>query len=356
MPSSSTRGSKRRRRLVATGVFVSAVVVVVSGALPIAVASANSGSGVPLSAASGGGRVRVGSAAAVPAGAQSAGLVPAASTVRVDVVLQPQDPAALASFVTAVSTPGSPSYHHYLRPGAFATRFGATPATIASVESSLKVQGLQLLSVSGNRLSIAMQAPASTASRVFAVRLGRFRLRTGRVAYANTTAPTVSGSIGRDVQTVIGLDDLNPMEPEGLEPVNSGSSPGHDSTAVTTTAAEEPNTTAPAPCGAAQAVGDGAYTANKLASVYGFTTLYSGSDFGSGETVAMYELERFERGGHLKFPDLLRDLHYGEFRGNPQDRRRGDREFVRKRRGRPRHRGRHRSRAGSHDRRVSGPQ
>ena len=33
-----------------------------------------------------------------------------------DVVLKPRDPAALASFDTAVSTPGSPTFRHYLAP------------------------------------------------------------------------------------------------------------------------------------------------------------------------------------------------------------------------------------------------
>lgn len=167
MPSSSMRRSTRRSRIAATGVFVSAAVVVVSGTLLASPVSADPGTGA-AAAAAGAGRVRVGGVSPVPAGAQSAGLLPATSNLRVDVVLQPQDPAALEGFVTAVSTPGSSSYRHYLRPGSFATRFGATPATIANVEASLKSQGLRLLSVSPNRLSIEMQAPASTASRVSA--------------------------------------------------------------------------------------------------------------------------------------------------------------------------------------------
>ena len=286
------RRSTRRSRIAATGVFVSAAVVVVSGTLLASPVSADPGTGA-AAAAAGAGRVRVGGVSPVPAGAQSAGLLPATSNLRVDVVLQPQDPAALEGFVTAVSTPGSSSYRHYLRPGSFATRFGATPATIANVEASLKSQGLRLLSVSPNRLSIEMQAPASTASRVFGVRLSRFRLRGGRVAYANTTAPTLAGPIGHDVQTVLGLDDLNPMVPEGLEEARSASPTAPDTATAITTADEEPDVTTPAPCAGAQAVGNGAYTADKLAAAYGFTSLYSGSDFGSGETVALYELERF---------------------------------------------------------------
>src|SRR5580704_14022236 len=39
------------------------------------------------------------------------------ASLHLDVVLQPRDPAALAQFVTAVSTPSSPLYRHYLAKG-----------------------------------------------------------------------------------------------------------------------------------------------------------------------------------------------------------------------------------------------
>ena len=47
------------------------------------------------------------------------------------------------------------------------------------------------------------------------------------------------------------------------------------------------------PCSKAvgDAPGDDAYTADELASAYGFTSLYGAGDLGAGETVALYELE-----------------------------------------------------------------
>ncbi len=44
------------------------------------------------------------------------------------VVLAPRNSAALSAYARAVSDPGSAVYHHYLTPGQFARRFGATPA------------------------------------------------------------------------------------------------------------------------------------------------------------------------------------------------------------------------------------
>ena len=49
-----------------------------------------------------------------------------AAEVQADVSLEPRDPTALAAFASAVSTPGSPQYHHYLAPGQFATTPGVT--------------------------------------------------------------------------------------------------------------------------------------------------------------------------------------------------------------------------------------
>ena len=44
--------------------------------------------------------------------------------LSVDVTLAPSDPAGLAAFDQAVTTPGSPLYRHFLGPGQFRTRFG----------------------------------------------------------------------------------------------------------------------------------------------------------------------------------------------------------------------------------------
>src|ERR1019366_4815708 len=66
----------------------------------------------------------------LPRGAAVVGPSDASATLSVDVGLKPRDTASLDAFVAAVSTPGSPQYHHHLAPGRFATTFGPDPATI----------------------------------------------------------------------------------------------------------------------------------------------------------------------------------------------------------------------------------
>ena len=60
-----------------------------------------------------------------------------------------------------VSTPGSASYGHYLAPGEFGPRFGATPQTIAAVTGALRADGLNAGRPSANGLTIPVLAPAS---------------------------------------------------------------------------------------------------------------------------------------------------------------------------------------------------
>ena len=58
-------------------------------------------------------------------------------TVDARVFLAGQDPAGLASFATAVSTPGNALYGHYLTPTQVMARYGPTHAQVSAVSSWL---------------------------------------------------------------------------------------------------------------------------------------------------------------------------------------------------------------------------
>src|SRR5271165_6680997 len=77
------------------------------------------GSGVPFAAAG-----------------HATGPVPGESRLTIQFWLRSQT-AAAASYASAVATPGSPLFEHYLTPAAYTARFGATPREAASVESWL---------------------------------------------------------------------------------------------------------------------------------------------------------------------------------------------------------------------------
>jgi len=235
--------------------------------------------------------VRVGSAPRVPGGAAFLGPAPGSEQVELDVALRPRNPAALARFARAVSTPGSPEFHRYLGPGTFGSRFGATAATVRMTTRALRRLGLTVGPLAGNRLLIKATATVTTAERAFATKIARYHLASGAVGYANLSAPRISRALAGGIQAVVGLSDLASSSPAGL------ARPGAPALARAGTLPEASpaGAGAPQPCAAAVAAASasGAYTADQLASAYGFTGLYAAGDFGAGETIAIFELEPF---------------------------------------------------------------
>ncbi|MGP8008243.1 MAG: protease pro-enzyme activation domain-containing protein [Acidimicrobiales bacterium] len=225
----------------------------------------------------------------VPAQSVPVGPVPAATNLTVDVGLQPADPAALTRFDTAVSTPGSPEYRHYLAKGQFGARFGASTAVIDGLTSALTAYGLTV-SPTADRLSLTVSGTAGKVEAAFNTPLVDYRLAGGRVAYLNTAAPTLPAGVAKDVMGVVGLSDVVQLQADAIP---SPKAPGGMTRAPTP--ALRAHASGPSPCAAAtaDATDYGAWTSDSLASAYGFGTAYSAGDLGAGQTVALFELEPF---------------------------------------------------------------
>jgi subtilase family serine protease len=237
-------------------------------------------------AAAGAATVRVGQTPAVPTGARFVGMVPATRQMHVTVALRPRDAAALAAYARAVSTPGSPGYRRYLTPAQFARRFGATAAQISAVRRALRARGLTPGAVSRGALSISVKASAARLERAFSVSLTRMALRDGRMTIRASAAPALPASLARTVQSVVGLNTMAAPRPLLVRAPPGSSGRGSQSRSHVVTGG-------PQPCGAASAAAPGqqAYTADQIASAYGFSGLYAAGDNGAGITVAVYELE-----------------------------------------------------------------
>lgn len=233
----------------------------------------------PAAARAGAPTVRLGRAPSLPAGARAAGGLPGQTRLRLEVALAPRDPAALEVYAREVSTPGSAPFRQYLTVSQFAQRFGPTQQQVDQVRNSLRVAGLAPGPVSSNGLVIRVAPTASQARRAFSIRLERYRLRSGRTAYANTSPPALAPAAARLTQAVIGLDTLATPHPAGLRETDAGGSFLRPSVA----------TGGPQPCPGAS--GAGVETADELASAYRFSSLYGQGDLGAGQTVALYELE-----------------------------------------------------------------
>ena len=212
--------------------------------------------------------------------------------MSVEVALRPRDPAGLASFATDVSTPGGPEFRKYLRPGAFGSTFGAAAATVRATVAALRSLGLTTEVVSANHLVIKVSSTAASIERAFHTTLVRYRLSSGAEIYANASAPRLPGAIAGGIQAIAGLDDMSLYHGQYLV----SPSPAHRarSRAAPTSTLAVPG--GPQPCKAAvneSSLAGGPYTADEIATAYGFSGLYQASDFGSGETVGVFELEPF---------------------------------------------------------------
>jgi subtilase family serine protease len=215
------------------------------------------------------------------------GGVPGSQPIELDVALRPRDPVELASFVSAVSSPYSPDFRRYLRPGAFGPRFGATAATLRATMTMLEKLGMRVDSVTSNHLIIEASSTAATAERAFATKLVRYRLGSGAFVYSNLSAPRLPTAAAGGILAIAGLSDL-PMSRPHLSFSRRKAAARLEPVKATIAVTAGPN-----PCQeVSSAVSSaGGYTANQLASAYGFSGLYAGGDFGAGETIAIFELE-----------------------------------------------------------------
>lgn len=230
--------------------------------------------------------VHVGSVPALPPGAQASGTSPRPGTqLRLDVLLRSRDPAGLEAFGSAVSSPGSADYHHYLGPAAFLASYGPAPTAVAAVEDVLRAEGLSPGPLRG--LAIPVSATVAQAAAAFRTPIRNYRLTGGRMVFANAAAPSVPASIATDLSAIVGLDDLSQSSPDPIVTPKPKLPPARTGSFVTAAG--------PQPCAAARVAASeyGTYTSNQLAGAYGFTGLYKAHDLGAGQTVALVETDSF---------------------------------------------------------------
>ncbi len=227
-------------------------------------------------------RVAVQAPPSLPARAHVLGAVAPSMKLTLQVVLPVEFEAALQEFIDNVSTPGSPSFRHFLPAGAFAERFGPPRSWINSVEGFLRSHQLTVRSLSRDHLAITVTGTAGAVERAFDVRLDAVELPGEGKVFANRQAPSVPDGIARHILGIVGLDDLPFGRPAGLASGPSGGS--------RTRPVPRAHQAGLRPCAAA-ASGGGA-TPDELADAYDFNAFYGAGDSG-GTTVALYEEANF---------------------------------------------------------------
>ena len=277
------------------------------------------GSGLAAAAPAPGVARLEGSAVPFTSHIRATGTVAASQRLSVQVWLRPRLSKA-ETFATAVSTPGSASFHHYLSPASYAAQFGASTAAAARVESWLRGAGFTGVKASPLRSYVRATGAASAINAAFHTQLklypasarvsaGRYRLR------ANDGAISVPSSLSGSVLGVTGLDNAGPMLPLQR--------PGATAIGKTTPRPAVSARPKAAPCSYYY----GEHVATGLPRQFGVTSFptdncgYSGSQLrkaygasaaaaGSGQTVALIELGLT--------PDMFLTLHdYAKKNGLP---------------------------------------
>ncbi len=235
--------------------------------------------------------VRIGTAPALVTGTQPLAAVASAQPLRVSVALRPRDARALTAYAEAVQNPVSPDYREYLSPRQFAARFGPNARTITTVENALRRAGLRPRVLEANHLSLDVVADAGAFEKAFHLELAHVLLPSGRAALVNLQAPALPASVAADVQAIVGLDGLQTMR-SSLERQNAKRASLNPRSATPTTHARQKHQT-PEACRAARTAASEqeAYTADQIASAYGFDGLYADGDEGAGVSIGVYELE-----------------------------------------------------------------
>jgi len=130
-----------------------------------------------------------------------------AGTVSARVYLAPRDQAGMAALAMAESTPGTPSYRHFLSPAQVQARFGATPAQVSAVTSWLRQSGLSVTAVSNHVADgyVAVRGSVAAASRAFGVKFAQYRLTGQGLVRAPQQAASVPAAVASSVLSVTGL-------------------------------------------------------------------------------------------------------------------------------------------------------
>jgi hypothetical protein len=202
-----------------------------------------------------------------------------ATRVQGAVVLRPRDPAGLQRFIAAVSDRRSASYGRYLRPGAFAARFGPRTAAVAAIAAQLRARGLRVGPVSDSRMLIPFSGTAAAVSAM------------ARPASVRHPAPA---GLSGPVLAVVGPGATTHAAPAGVpHPVPSQIARHPAAHAV---AASHP-AGSPRACRAARvaSVAADGLTNDQIAHAYGAFGLYAAGDRGVGQRIAIYENEPFLR-------------------------------------------------------------
>ena len=195
----------------------------------------------------------------------SIGPFPPSVNLTVAVGLALPNPDSLAGVLSALYTPGTPDYRHFLPASEVAATYGPAGSTVAAASAYFARYGL-ITTPSPDHLFLTVSGPSGRIAAAFGTSFEEYRASSGRVFFSHPTPATLPGDI--DWSGAYGLGNVTPLVPAtgDLPAVRAGISPS---------AGCAGGTSRLLPCQVWQA--------------YNLSALISGGTNGSGERLAVVD-------------------------------------------------------------------
>ncbi len=205
-----------------------------------------------------------------PAGAQQ--------QLNLSVGLRLRNQSDLASLLSDLNNPRSSRYHQYLTPQEFAAQFGPSADQMQQVKDYLQQQGLTVTSVSPNGLLIDATSTVSQAEAAFQVTINNYALG-ANAFFANANPPVIPGSLSSIIASIGGLDNSVKMHP-----LYHLSGPTHS----------KPRPNFAGHSKASPHAAQSGFGPSDLSGAYDAAPLQTSGLQGSGQTVAVFELDGYQ--------------------------------------------------------------
>ena len=153
------------------------------------------------------------------------GATPAKDQLTARVYLAGRDPAGLAAYARAVSSPGSGEYDQFLTPAQSLQRFGATQAQVAAVRTWATDAGLTITGTDAHYIDV--HGSAAAVDRAFGTHLHEYAVQ-GKLLQAPASNAVIPASVASAVLGVTGLSDDAPTMRAQDQPIDGPQSFGAD--------------------------------------------------------------------------------------------------------------------------------
>jgi subtilase family serine protease len=219
-----------------------------------------------------------------------------------------RDADSATALATAVSTPGSASYRHFLTPQQFRSQFAPSQQDVSAVQKWLKDSGFTVDYTPQNGIYVSAEGTVAQAEAAFDTTMGEYAdgNLTLRAPESELSVPATLSA----VTAVVGLDETAALVHPDADPspafVNAPPCSDYWGQKSTTTTSGVDGTKVPgdwpwAPCG---------YTPSQLRSGYGVASAVAAGNNGAGQTVAIIDA--------YASPTILQDANtYASRHGEP---------------------------------------